>query len=315
MVNIKEELWGVIVNPHAGKRRLGKDWSNVYKVFKQANIKFSEQLTAYPGHATEIVQTMLDKGFRHFFIVGGDGTLNEVVNGIYKSDIPDKHEVVVALIPLGTGNDWARFWGITRDNYKAISDQLLIRKRQPVDIGKITYTDNDTSERNTQYFINQVGLGFDALVVKQTNRLKSILGGSAWSYTLSIIMSVFLYKSTMMKVYDNSKSLYDNIFSIAIGNGCYSGGGLKQTPDAVPTDGVFHVSVIKKPKFFQIFKGLKLFFQEEIIKLNFVETFVCPKITIEASEKILCERDGLPIHGHSPFVVEIIPNGLKMLKL
>lgn len=314
MINVRDELWGVIVNPHAGKRRLGRDWSHVYELFKQANIKFTEQLTAYPGHATEIVQNMLVKGFRHFFIVGGDGTLDEVINGIYQSDIADKQEVIIALLPLGTGNDWARYWGITRDNYKAISDKLLIRKRQPVDVGKITYTDNN-KQRTTQYFINQVGLGFDGLVVRQTNHLKSILGGSPWAYSLSIFLSVFLYKSTMMQVYDDSKRLFDYVFSIAIGNGCYSGGGLKQTPDAVPTDGLFHVTVFKKPTFFQIIKGLKCLFQGDITKLSFVETFVCPKITIDSSEKVFSEKDGLPIHGRSPYEVEIIPNGIKMLKL
>ncbi|NCA78626.1 MAG: diacylglycerol kinase family lipid kinase [Sphingobacteriia bacterium] len=313
MINIKEEMWGVIVNPHSGKKRLGRDWSHVYALFKEANIKFTAQLTAYPGHAIEIAKNMVDNGYKHFFIVGGDGTLDEVVNGIYQAEIPDKSDITIALIPLGTGNDWARFWGITKDNYKAISGKLLIRKRQPVDLGKISYIRNN--EIQTEYFVNQAGIGFDGLVIKLTNKYKRFLGGNAWAYSLSILMSVFMYKSTLMQVYDDSKRIFEHIFSIAIGNGCYSGGGLKQTPDAIPTDGLFHVSVIKKPTFLQIIKGLKYLFKEEITKLNFVETFVCSKITIESPEKVFSEKDGLMIPGQGPFTAEIVHNGIKMLIL
>lgn len=314
MINIKEETWAVIVNPYSGKKKLGRDWAHVYAFFKEAKIKFKEQLTAYPGHAIEIAKAMVDDGYKHFFIVGGDGTLDEVVNGIYQSDIPDKSDITIALIPLGTGNDWARYWGITYDNYKAISEKLLVRKRQPVDLGRITYR-TKTGEQKSEVFVNQVGIGFDGLVIKLTNKYKRFLGGNAWSYSLSILMSVFLYKSTFMHISDETRRISDDIFSIAVGNGCYSGGGLKQTPDAVPTDGLFHVSVVKKPTFFGIIRGLKSLFGGRITDVDFVETMVCKKLTVESMGRVFSEKDGIIIRGQSPFEIEVIPNGIKMLIL
>lgn len=107
------ENWGVIVNPVAGKRHLRKEWINIYRTLKRAAIHFSVQSTEYPGHAILLTRDLLKNGFRRILIIGGDGTVNEVVNGIFTSGITDTDQVTIALIPYGTGNDWARYWGST----------------------------------------------------------------------------------------------------------------------------------------------------------------------------------------------------------
>ena len=73
--DIRGELWGVIVNPYSGKRQLAKDWIKIYRLLKKADIRFDEQLTAYPGHATEIAKNMVEHGYKHLLVVGGDGTI------------------------------------------------------------------------------------------------------------------------------------------------------------------------------------------------------------------------------------------------
>lgn len=310
-MSLRNERWGVIVNPYSGKRQLQKDWKNIFYLLKKAEINFSEQLTAFPGHAIEIARTMVESGFRHLLIVGGDGTLNEVVNGIYTSSIADKQAVTLALVPYGTGNDWARYWGITR-NYRQLARQLFCRKCTAVDLGKITYTD-PRGRNATRYFINGAGWGFDGLVVRITNKIKKIFGGSGWVYSLAVFIALFKLKVHRMCLKSDDKEVQHGILTVAIGNGCYSGGGLKQVPDATPTDGLFHITAMGKLKLRQVPSALKMLFADRLPEHAEAHPFVTSKFTLDYDGIIDVETDGVDLVGRAPFIVEVVPNGIQML--
>lgn len=310
-MSLRNEKWGVIVNPYSGKRRLQKDWTNIYYLLKKAEINFSEQLTSYAGHAIEIARTMVEAGYRHLLIVGGDGTLNEVVNGIYTSNIADKHAVTLALVPYGTGNDWARYWGITRKR-KKLTEQLFQRKSIPIDIGKISYQDHN-NQTATRYFINGAGWGFDGTVVRITNKIKKYLGGSAWVYSLAVFITLFKLKTHQMRLTDDHRTEQHRIFTIAIGNGCYSGGGIKQVPDANPTDGLLHITAMAQIKLRQIPSAIRLLFSGRLPEHPCAHTFATTKFTIEFDGAINAETDGVELHATAPLQVEVVPQALHML--
>ena len=310
-MSLRNEKWGVIVNPYSGKRRLQKDWTNIYYLLKKAEINFSEQLTSYAGHAIEIARTMVEAGYRHLLIVGGDGTLNEVVNGIYTSNITDKNAVTLALVPYGTGNDWARYWGITRKR-KKLTTQLFQRKSVPIDLGKISYQDHN-SQNATRYFINGAGWGFDGTVVRITNKLKHYLGGSAWVYSLSVFLTLFTLKTHRMRLTDDHRTVQRPFFTIAIGNGCYSGGGIKQVPEANPTDGLLHITAMEQIKLRQIPSALKLLFAGRLPEHPCAHSFVTSKFTMEYESAIDAETDGVELCTTTPLQVEIVPQALHML--
>ena len=310
-MSLRDERWGVIVNPYSGKRQLQKDWQGIYYLLKKAEINFSEQLTAFPGHAIEIARTMVEAGFRHLIIVGGDGTLNEVVNGIYTSSIDDKSAVTLALVPYGTGNDWARYWGITR-NYRQLARQMFQRKCTLIDIGKISYTDH-RGRNAVRYFINGAGWGFDGMVVRITNRIKKYLGGSAWVYSLAVFIALLKLKTWPMHFLSDDREDEGRFFTIAIGNGCYSGGGLKQVPDAQPTDGKFHITAMQKIKLSQIPSAIKLLFSGRLPEHACAHTFVTEKFQITYDGMLDAETDGVDLEGCSPFTVEVVPNAVQML--
>lgn len=309
--DIRGELWGVIVNPYSGKRQLEKDWIKIYRLLKKADIRFDEQLTVYPGHATEIAQHMVEHGYKHLLVVGGDGTLNEVVNGIYISNIEHKSEITLALIPYGTGNDWARYWKITR-NYNQLAQHLFERKSILVDIGKMTYT-NTKNEQESRFFINASGMGFEGIVVHFTNHIKKFLGGTAWAYTLALFFAIFKLKYYPMRLISDEKTVEKKILTVAIGNACYSGGGLKQVPDANPTDGVFHVMALESLKLSEIPSALKCLFKGKLTDHKRVHSFVTKHFMVETAEKVLVETDGILIEAKSPYTVEIIPQALRIL--
>ena len=181
----------------------------------------------------------------------------------------------------------------------------------PIDIGLL----NIHSEEGVvhKYFLNGCGLGFDAFVVKMTNFMKQRLGGGAWVYHLSIFLSVFGYGSKKMRITDHEKSIDTNIFTIAIGNGCYSGGGLKQTPKAKPNDGIFHITAIQRPDLWRIIKGLNQLFNDKLDEHPLAYNFITHQFTIESNETFLCETDGVLQPIANKYDVEIIPNALQML--
>ncbi|MDR0830856.1 MAG: diacylglycerol kinase family lipid kinase [Prevotellaceae bacterium] len=302
--------WGVVVNSHAGRRVLGKNYSKIDNFFSEIGIKITKVLTEYRGHAVEIAKNLAEKGIRHFFIVGGDGTVNEVVNGIYTSQIADKESVTLAVLPYGSGNDWARYWKLSK-KVGALNNLFRNGKSVNVDVGKLTYK-NLENEDSVRYFMNGAGLGFDGKVVQITNKLKKYFGGSSFAYTFSVLIAVFVTASQSM-ILKGDYEVEHKIFSVAIGNGCFSGGGIKQVPKADPTDGLLHVTAVKQPSFLKILSGLKYLFQGRIDEHELVYSFETECFTAKTESLVAIETDGVEIAGKSPITAEILPKGLKML--
>ena len=127
------------------------------------------EFTERKGHATEIARDGIAAGFRKIISVGGDGTLNEIVNGVFTQDYCLPAEIVIGMIPVGTGNDWGRMFGIPlvyEGSVRVIKEKKLMLH----DVGLISYYNG--TEKEKRYFINIAGLGFEAAVVKKTNAQK-----------------------------------------------------------------------------------------------------------------------------------------------
>ena len=310
MNNILNVHWGIIVNSHAGKRVLGKNYSKIDNFFNEMNINFTKVLTEYRGHAVEIAKNFVEKGVRHLFVVGGDGTLNEIVNGIYTSNITDKEDVTITVMPYGSGNDWARYWNMSK-KISQLKQLFNNEKIVNIDIGKLTYriSENETGER---FFLNGAGFGFDGQVVKTTNNLKKYFWGSSFAYTFAMLSAVFITPSQSMILRGN-REVSDKIFSVAIGNGCFSGGGMKQVPKANPTDGLLHITAIKRPKFLQIISGLVYLFKGKIDEHNITFSFETEHFTAQTTKTTAIETDGIELPSSTEIDIKIVTGALKML--
>lgn len=308
-INLRNEKWAVILNPKAGKQRLRRDWVQMYRTLKRAEIEFQVWTTEYAGHATELARHLVERGFRYLILVGGDGTINEVVNGIYTSSIEDKNSVTLALIPYGTGNDWARYWGLHKSKRK-ISDRFYERHSVKVDLGCLTYT--YAGKERKRYFLNGMGVGFDAQVCQVTDNMKRIYGGHSWVYTLSLLIAVLKWKPTKMQLIYDDDAIEEDVFTIAVGNGCYSGGGLKQVP-ADPTDGIFHTNMIPRPTLKIIITALYYLFRGDLWNHPACYMRLTKRFKIKNRQSLLVETDGILVDGEGPYTVEIIPSALNMI--
>jgi diacylglycerol kinase (ATP) len=302
--------WFVIVNPNAGKRKGEKDWLEIAAKLTAAGIQFVSVFTEHRGHAVLLTRKYLENGYSNIIVVGGDGTLNEVVNGIFTQAHVPTGKVTLAMIPVGTGNDWCRMFNIPGDYKQAIK---LITKRKifTQDTGTIKYISSEGEEK-TRYFINMAGMGFDALVAKKTNKQKDLGKSNPMSYVVNILSSLFVYTSTKVTILLDGEKVISDIFSMSVGICQYNGGGMKQAPDALPDDGLFDLTLIKPIGKFKIVRNIIKLFDGSFTNLPEVSTFRSSKIIIHSEPSMFMEADGESL-GHTPFVFNILGQSLNVV--
>lgn len=224
-------IFHFILNPNSGKRKKQKILEDAIKsACRKRKLDYHIYYTTCPKDATEYVRSMVNsyKDRQRFVCVGGDGTLNEVVNSA-----PCNPNVEFGVIPYGSGNDFVKNFGNIDDFYD-INAQL---DGTPVSL--------DLIKCNEYYCVNMVNIGFDCAVAKEAGKLKFFSPKA--SYILGVIKVFFRKIGTKMKItFDDGTVIDDNLTLTAIGNGKYCGGGFMAAPLANTSDGIFDVCVIKK---------------------------------------------------------------------
>lgn len=309
-MEITTQHWGIIINPKSGKKKYRHQRKELFMVLKHHDIPFDYRVTRFAGHASKIARNFIESGYKNILVLGGDGTMSEVINGIFSAAVETTSDLKIALIPRGTGNDWGRFWGLTRDYRKSI-DVFLKAKTRAIDIGKVAY--DMEGRKEARFFINSIGFGLDAAVVNLTHRLKEIFGSHSFLYSVSLLLAVFGYRAHRVRIHSNNETISEKMFTMNIANGCYSGGGLKQTPDAVPYDGLFDVMIAKKPTFFKIIGALGYLFSGKLLRHSLIVSFRTNELLIQCDKKALLEADGIIVNGISPFRVTILPGAIQMI--
>jgi YegS/Rv2252/BmrU family lipid kinase len=266
-------------------------------------------ISEYPKHTIQITINAISAGHRNLIVAGGDGTLNEAVNGIFLQQACSPEEITIGMIPVGTGNDWIKTFGIP-NKYKAAAK--IIRKQNVMrqDVGCISFSEN--GENKICYFANMAGFGFDAMVAEKTNQLKNE-GKSGISLYLQALGSSFLkYQINRTRIVLDGQEIDELIFSASIGIGKYNGGGMMQAPGAVPDNGLFQVTVIRKIGFWGILRNLKGLYSGEFVKDHRVSTHSAAHVSISSAGSIAGEADG-EILGNNQFDATLISQKLAVI--
>jgi YegS/Rv2252/BmrU family lipid kinase len=307
--NTNHNEWLVIVNPNAGKGKGKKDWEKISGFLKKENILFTVIFTEKKGHAINLSLEGISSGFRKILTVGGDGTLNEVLNGVFLNTSCPTNDIVLSLIPVGTGNDWGRMFGIPLDHEKAVKI-IAENKIMAHDVGLVSF--HNGSEKMNRYFINIAGLGFESVVVRKTNIQKDKGHGGKLIYFYNLLTSLLSYRNTTAEIIIDGKVTNANVFSINIGNGRYCGGGMRQTPDALPDDGLLDVTIINGMGKFEIIRNLKILYDGTILSHPKISGYKCKNIKVSSDSLIFTEADGESL-GHTPAEFSIIPAGINIV--
>ncbi|MDE1205482.1 diacylglycerol/lipid kinase family protein [Tenacibaculum larymnensis] len=297
--------WFVIVNPVAGNGKFNKYWSDIQQELKFNNITYEYTKTEYSNHEKLIVQQAIKKGYNKIISVGGDGTLHHVINGIMSQNTINSKEITVAVIPLGTGNDWIKTYNIPK-NIKASVN--LIKQENTVfqDIGYLELANT------TSYFNNVAGIGYDGYVVNKLNKLKRF---GPIAYLLSGIAGLLLYKKTTFKIAINNKIIETKCLMTLFGICKYSAGGMQLTDFKDSNNGLFDITIAKNLSFLDLLFSIKKLYNGKILQHKKVETHVTNSLLITPQNKndlSYIQADGELI-GKGEVKVSIIKSAIRIV--
>ncbi|KLO25113.1 MULTISPECIES: diacylglycerol/lipid kinase family protein [unclassified Marinitoga] len=298
----------VIVNPNSAGSNTKEIWPDIKAYLKKAEFSFKYAFTKGKMHAKDLTIEAIKEGFCNIICVGGDGTFNEIVNGVFSQNFKNPEDIVVGIIPSGTGNDWGKTVGIP-DNYIQAIDVLKRKRIFVQDVGRVEYYRND--EKLERFFVNIAGMFFDAEVTRNANKSKEKNKGGSFSYLLNLLTTLFKYNSQSAEITIDNYSFKEMIFTMAVGICKYSGGGMKILPHAIPDDGFFDITLVKDVPKLLVIKNIKKIFDGSFVKLKWVKQFKAKKVEIKSKEKIYLEVDGESL-GHSPFKFIILKKVLNV---
>jgi len=309
MGNLQRKKWLVILNPHAGSGRGKKDQTVLLKMLNKSGFEYELNVSEFPKHSIQLTIRAIEKGFRNLIVAGGDGTLNEAVNGIFTQTVCSPEEITIGMIPVGTGNDWIKTFGIPNE-YNAAIQIIKNGDSMRQDVGRISFTENDLAK--TCYFANMAGFGFDAMVAEKTNRLKNKGRTGISLYLQALGSSFWNYQTARTRIVIDGQEINELIFSASIGIGKFNGGGMMQAPAAIPNNGKFQVTIIRKIGIFGILRNLAGLYSGEFIKDARVSTHEAIHVLISSAQNIAGEADG-EILGDNKFEISLFSQKLNVI--
>ena len=302
--------WFVVVNPISGKGKGLDDFPLISKLLRDNGIRCEAVFTEHKHHATQLTVSAITEGYRNIIVIGGDGTLHEVVNGLFIQKCVEPSEVTVAVIAVGTGNDWIRMYGLPKQ-YSAVIRAIKEGYTFLQDVAAVEY--EEARYKQTRYMANVAGVGFDAAVIKRGLSMGNGMKRGASFYIRALIGTFFGYKPTGVKIWVDDRLMYNNLlFSLAIGVGKYNGGGIQQLPVAVADDGLLDITLIRPIHWWHVVFRLRRFFNGEIYSIGHVQHLQGSKIRIESSPEVSLEIDG-ELQGGSPIEMRVLHRAVKVI--
>ncbi len=307
-------MYHFIINPKSSSGRGIRFWWVVKDELDKQKIEYNAVFTEYKGHATELSKQICEDypGIKNIVIVGGDGTVNEVLNGIDRYS-----EVLLGYIPSGSSNDLARSLQIPKDPLEALSHILKPTKFKYLDHGQITFLDKDQLPRK---FACSSGMGYDAAVcleVQESPLKKSLnrFGAGKFVYIAIAIKQVLTApRMNATVIVDGvTKGPYQKVLLISSMIHKYEGGGLLMAPNADPTDGKLTVTLVHGLSKTKVFVLLPTIFTGKHIKYKGVETFHCSQIELQTDNNTTVHTDGEVASICSHIKVDCIHEKIRMI--
>ena len=299
-----------ILNPASANGRMRRRWKTYERTFRrELGTTFAVRTTDHPGHAIDMTRTALGDGATTIVSVGGDGTLNEVVNGYLRHRENARNtDARLAVFSVGTGADFVKTLAMPQTP-AALARIIRDREARKIDAGLCEFLDGGI--RRMRYFVNVAEFGSGGAVVDRVNRSTKILGGRL-SFVIAILRTLPRYRNTRV-VYeangDPPKEVVVNDFVVA--NGRYFGAGLMPAPAADLADGLFDVVIFGDIDFKTARRNLPALRRGEHVSLKEVTTFRCRELTIRSAEEMI-DLDGEFV-GRHPLRFAVVPNALSIL--
>jgi YegS/Rv2252/BmrU family lipid kinase len=297
-----------IVNPRSARGKTGRNWRTIAQKLERRLGPLTACFTESPGAGIELARGLVAEGYDFLIAVGGDGTANEVVNGIIEHDRNLHAEVCLGLLPMGTGGDFRRSLGISTNIDEAV-ETLYSGFPAPIDVGKATYQTYE-GQAATRYFVNLVSFGMGGDVASRARNALGALGGRA-AFFWATLTSFIKYGGRKVKIHLDGTDHSYFITNIAIGNGRFHGGGMHPCPKALMNDGVLEVTVIDHLSAWELIRDIHYLYSDDVYRHPKVHHLRATTVSAQAEEVTKIEIDGEPL-GTLPLEVSLLPDRLKV---
>lgn len=294
---------GIILNPEAGRGRARFIFSSLIDYLHKKEIAFQLESTNAPGHAKDIAFRMKDN-YKIILAAGGDGTINEVTEGIVGS------RTALAILPIGSGNDFNKMIGVPKKVNQVIN--IIINGRKKLhDLGQICFW-NSNGEKKRRYFINTLGIGLDAEIADEAKKIKLLRGLPL--YLLAALKALRKHSPNEYKIKEGKRTWTEKAFLICIGNGRFEGGGFKLLPHAVLNDSCLDMCVIRNMSILKAFKLVPYLIKGTHKNVNKISMWKSKQIEIESSRPFVIHGDGEVLTSNAVRVkVELSPKRINVI--
>ncbi len=295
-----------IVNPAAGGGLAGREWPRLHEKLTAAGLAYRHYMSEYRGHGRELAAAAFEDGARHLVAVGGDGTANEVLNGLLDVATPGREGLSLATVPWGTGNDWSSYYGVpSRPEELVRMFQAGLRHRQ--DIGRVEFIEETGSTRH-HYFLNCAGTGLDSYLLSEMQGAR----GSRFRYFLFVLKCLSRFRAEPLQLTLDTEAFQGPSLLLEICLGRFAGAGMRFAPGAVTDDGVFEVLLIDDLNILQVLRSLSYLYNGRIDRHPAAHRWQCRSVSVaaRAAQHLHCDGE---LVGRLPVQVEIVPDVLSVL--
>ena len=295
----------VILNPAAGRGYGARAEPQVRKCLEAEGVDFNIVRTEGPWHAAKLAQCAAEDGFKTIIGAGGDGTANEVINGLMAAS-HNGAKRRMAVIPAGSGSDFASGIGLPLEVQDACH-RIARGQAKRIDLGRVTIPGQEP-----RYFGNVVGIGFDGAVLMQTLNMKRLRGLPL--YLLAVLKTVLLdFKTPRMTIQYDEQQMELQATLVSIANGPREGGGFIIAPDATPDDGLFDLCIAEKVSRLTILRLLPHFLRGTHTDLDPVTMARARTVTVSSPDGLVAHVDGEVLCTDAPQITcEILPGALEV---
>jgi diacylglycerol kinase (ATP) len=305
------EKIGVIVNPHAAGGKALRRWPELAPVLRARLGPVTARFTCAAGAGTILAREFLDEGYTFLVAVGGDGTINEVANGMLEHAGRAPLGVRLGILTLGTGGDFQRTLAIPSGIEEAI-EVLATGVPMSLDVGWASFTGHDGSAQQ-RYFLNVASFGMGGEVAARSRRTLRLLGGrTSFLWATFRVLLAYRGRRVHLELDGQPAGGEFRVTNVAVGNGRYHGGGMHPCPTAIPNDGILEVTVIEYMKMFELARGLHVLYSDDIYRHPKVRHLRARRLAARSEEVTQIEMDGEPL-GRLPLEITLLEQRLPVV--
>ena len=323
----KSTIWFAVINVYAASSKAVKSWTKAEERMKAKGIVFHGSRTGKGGNAMELTFDACMAGYRKFIAVGGDGTVHDVLNGIagfvdwtQESGSPVSFsDFTIGVIPVGSGNDWIKTAGVPKDIEAAVDvlEDGCIRSQ---DVVRVSMLEQAVPPHDRalamSYMMNVGGVGIDARVCEVVNAQKKQGTRGKILYVTALIKAISERVPAVAKVICDGREVFDGLYySMAFGVGKYSGGGMRQTPEAVLDDGLLDITIIPELPLRRIIPEAPRLFTDSFLKIPELTAVKAKVITVIPGSAACAEPvevDG-EVVGKAPVRFEVLDSQINVV--